>query len=270
LLGAQHIIAELFAETADVRACVRHYFWDHAKLATSKSDKSKQGDSSDFKDYFQFEESVRTIPAHRILAINRGEKDNELSVKFVYDPEGAQRAALDRAPIPTGDPAAPAMGHGPEALAAHPHAEFLRTALLDALTRLIGPSLEREIRRELTSVAEEHAVHVFGRNLRSLLLAPPLRHRRVLAVDPAFKHGCKLAALDETGTPLEYAIIFPHTSAPKRAEGKLKLEELIRRHQTDVVAIGNGTACRETEEFVAELITELETRRNQPAAPAAA
>src|SRR5205823_8109243 len=133
-----------------------------------------------------------------------------------------------------------------------PHAAFVRTALDDALGRLLMPSLEREIRNELTDEAESHAVTVFARNLRSLLLQPPLRGRRVLALDPGFRTGCKVAALDEHGTLLEETVIFPHSPQNKKAEAKLKLEELIRRHQTPVIAIGNGTACRETEEVVSE------------------
>src|SRR5262249_53159231 len=133
-------------------------------------------------------------------------------------------------------------------LADHPHAEFLKTVAADALVRLLLPSLEREVRRELTEEAEMHAVKVFARNLRNLLLQPPLQHRRVLAIDPGFRTGCKLASLDETGNLLEDAVIFPHPPQNKKADAKLKLEELVRKHQLQIIAIGNGTACRETEE----------------------
>ncbi len=129
---------------------------------------------------------------------------------------------------------------------------------------MLVPSLEREIRRELTHKAENHAVVVFARNLRSKLLAAPLRGKRVLAIDPAFRTGCKLAVLDETGNLLADGVIFPHAPQNKKAESKARLEELVCRHQVSVIAIGNGTACRETEELVSELLAHLEARRNNP------
>jgi uncharacterized protein len=154
-----------------------------------------------------------------------------------------------------------------ELLQQHPHAEFIRKVTDDALARLILPSLEREIRRELTRVAEDHAVMVFARNLRALLLQPPLRGRRVLAVDPGFRTGCKVACLDETGNLLEDGVVFPHPPQNKRAEALARLEELVRRHQVQVAAIGNGTACRETEEVISELIARLENPSAVPPPP---
>lgn len=255
LLGVQHILAELIAETADVRAAVRHVLWDTAKIMTTKSEKLAENQGREYKSYFAFTEAVKQIPPHRILAINRGEKENALSVKLDFDAEAVQRAALSQLP-----------------LEGHPQADFLRAVAADALTRLLLPSLEREIRKELTIRAEGHAVKVFARNLRSLLLAPPLRGKRVLAIDPGFRTGCKVAALDETGNLQDHAVIFPHPPQNRRAEAKAKLEELVRRHQASVIAIGNGTACRETEELVSELIADLEKRRQggtaeAPAAP---
>jgi uncharacterized protein len=250
LAGVQHILAEQISEMAEVRAPVRFYLWDHAKLTTTKSEKVKEGEGTDFKDYFKFEESIRTVPPHRILAINRGEKENALQVKLEFDRAFVQRIALDKLP-----------------LAGHPHAVFLECVTTDALDRLVLPSLEREIRRELTGHAEDHAVNVFARNLRSLLLAPPLRQRRVLAIDPGFRTGCKLAVLDEIGTLLEDGVVFPHPPQNKKEEARRKLEELVRKHQVQVIAIGNGTAGRETEELVSELLAALEARRRgeQPA-----
>jgi uncharacterized protein len=358
LEGVRHILAELVAESADVRSAVRNVLWDTGKLCTSKSEKLAEGQGLEYKDYFQFTEPLRHIPPHRVLAINRGEKENALQVKLEWDSELGLQIALERLPLPlpgslpplpetaappltpsaaapsepaaptvaASEPTAPAVAAGeptatpeagepvpstdpsgepaaltaelvqtpdvdaippssavespapaeasPEAprsvitplpqraevLANHPHVDFLREVTLDALTRLLVPSLEREIRRELRSRAEDHAVSVFARNLRSKLLAAPLRGKRVLAIDPGFRTGCKLAALDEIGNPLEDAVIYPHTSG-KRSEAKTKLEELVRKHQVQVIAIGNGTACRETEEFVSELISDLEARR---------
>ena len=136
---------------------------------------------------------------------------------------------------------------------------MLREVTRDALTRLLVPTLEREIRRELKIRAEDHAVEVFARNLRSKLLAAPLRGKRVLAIDPGFRTGCKLAVLDEIGNLLEDGVIFPHTGN-KRDEAKAKVEEQVRKHQVQVIAIGNGTACRETEELVSELLADLDAR----------
>jgi transcriptional accessory protein Tex/SPT6 len=259
LAGVGHVLAEHIAETAEVRAAVRDVLWDSGKIGTTKSEKLHEGQGREYKSYFQFTEAVKHIPPHRILAINRGEKENALAVKVDFDQAGVQKAALDRLP-----------------LADHPHADFLRTVTGDALTRLLLPSLEREIRKELTMRAEAHAVSVFARNLRSLLLAPPLRGRRVLAIDPGFRTGCKVAALDEHGNLLEEGVIFPHPPQNRKGEARTRLEELVRKHQAPVVAIGNGTACRETEEVVSELIADIEKRRAEGtlsmplAAPAAA
>jgi transcriptional accessory protein Tex/SPT6 len=308
LQGVGHILAEQVSETADVRAAVRALLWETAKLTTGKSETLAEGQGLEYKDYFQFTEPVRHIPPHRILAINRGEKEGALKGRLEWDAEAVRKAALAKLPL----------DH-------HPHAEFLRAVTEDALGRLLLPSLEREIRRELTEESEEHAVRVFARNLRSLLLQPPLRGRRALAIDPGYRTGCKLAALDEVGNLLEEGVIYPFgrgdrgkgkgdrargekhepprsekqepppASAPEavpqasapdtapppeaqpvelpapameappappappppapREVAKTKLEELIRKHQLNVIAIGNGTACRETEELISELIS---------------
>jgi uncharacterized protein len=256
LAGVQHILAEQIAETADVRAAVRAILWDTGKLTTTKNENLAEGQGLEYKDYFQFTEPVRHIPPHRILAINRGEKEGPLRAKLEWQQEAVQQALFtgvgDRPPLLP--------------LADHPHADFLRRVAEDALTRLLVPSLEREVRRELTDRAESHAVTVFARNLRSLLLQPPLRGRRVLAIDPGFRTGCKLAALDETGNLLEDGVIFPHQPQNRKAEAKAKLETLVRKQAIHVVAIGNGTACRETEELVSDLIDVL-SGKTPPAPP---
>jgi uncharacterized protein len=354
LLGMQHILAERVAETADVRAVVRSVLWETGKLCSAKSEKLAEGQGLDYKDYFQFTESVRQIPPHRILALNRGEKEGSLKVKLEWNVEAVQRVAIRalaenllraaEAPVPAPvpvpappraepaaasempvpempppeaaaapapsevTPPAPAAADAPAPAAAEtalaatpkadigdappvppapppapiemtgeplcadsayrsPHATFLKAVADDALTRLLLPSLEREIRRELTDEAEAHAVSVFARNLRSLLLAPPLRSRRVLAIDPGFRTGCKVAALDDVGSLLEEAVVFPHQPQNKKDEAKVKLAELILKHQLNVVAIGNGTACRETEELISDLIAFFEKRRHPEACP---
>jgi uncharacterized protein len=195
-----------------------------------------------FRDYFNYSEEIRRIPPHRVLAINRGERARVLRVKIEADLE-AMHAALEEMLVPPG----------------HPHADYLRGCARDALARLILPALEREIRRELADRAESHAVVVFAKNLRNLLLQPPIHNRAVLAVDPGFKSGCKLVALDQFGNVLGHDAIFLVGKPERRDEAKQKSLDLIRRFQLGVVAIGNGTACREAEEFFAELI-EAELR----------
>ncbi|GIW78732.1 MAG: hypothetical protein KatS3mg105_0539 [Gemmatales bacterium] len=238
--GVTHILSEMIAEHASVRSAVRGIAWDTGKLSTSRSEQLAEGKGNEFKDYFQFTESVRSIPPHRILAINRGEKEKALTVRFEFDREAAKNAAAEK--LSLGD---------------HPHAAFLQQVLDDAFERLLIPSLEREIRRDLTERAHNHAVSVFARNLRSLLLQPPLSGRRILAIDPGFRTGCKLAALDEYGNVLAHDVMYPHAPQKRAADAKLLMQYLIRKHQLDLIAIGNGTACRETEELVAELIAEL-------------
>lgn len=443
-LGVMHILAEMIAETAEVRAAVRQVLWETGEIHAAKSDKVGEGQGLEFKGYFQFKEAARQIPPHRILAINRGEKEGVLKVRLEWQQERARQNALHPLaehllkvvgqtppppPAPPAEPTAapdaaappvaeehpPALtsdvglamtGEIPPAAEAHPHhgeaphaeqpaappapaeppsaplvasltpgeprppvtltgeplvveiefrsphAEFLKQALDDALQRLLGPSLEREVRGELTDEAEGHAVSVFARNLRSLLLQPPMHAKRVLAVDPG-RGACKLAALDEYGNLLESLVIHPFggggkkrerkgpaaqeqapapeaapaapvaeaaggepasplepiseaagaepvapevvagppetpppapevppseqpsvpapeaaaqappsppaEAAPprdRRAEAKTQLRELVAQHNLDVVALGNGTGCRETEELISELIAE--------------
>ncbi|MFQ3651444.1 MAG: Tex-like N-terminal domain-containing protein [Gemmataceae bacterium] len=279
LEGAGHIISEMIADAAEIRGAIRHVMWESGGLVTRRNEKLPEGQGQEYREYFQFAEGLKVIPPHRILAINRGEKDNALTVTIDWDLPGGRAFALERIPLPRKAEPAPEpppsdtpsgrerrprfVSRLPD-LEAHPHRDFIEHCFDDALSRLLVPSLEREIRRELTQRAEAHAVQVFARNLRSKLLAPPLRHKRILAIDPAFRTGCKLAVLDETGNLLAEGVIYPHQPQNKKEAARRKLEELIRRYQIQVIAIGNGTACRETEELVAELIADLEDRRLHP------
>jgi uncharacterized protein len=209
----------------------------HAKKEAKKR-KLEERRIKAFRDYFNYSEDIKKIPPHRVLAINRAERAKVLRVRIECD-EAAMVFAMDEILVPPG----------------HPHADFLRGAARDALNRLVLPALEREARRELTDRAESHAVSVFARNLRNLLLQPPVHHRRVLAVDPGFKSGCKLAALDQFGNLLGHDVIMLVGSKPERKEeAKQKVLGFIGQHELTVVAIGNGTACRETEEFFAEML----------------
>ena len=236
LLGVGHILAEDFSEQAELRQRLRRIVKRTGKLISVKTEIAEQ-QGKEFRDYFEYQEQLGKIPPHRILAINRGEKAKMLRVRIDADSDELQRTA-DELLVP----------------AEHPHAEFLRGCARDALARLVLPSLEREIRRELTENAETHAVGVFAKNLRNLLLQPPVRGRRVLAVDPGFKSGCKLAVLDEFGNLVDHAVVHLIGKAEKKAEARAKLAELIKTHNVSAAALGNGTACRETEEVLAELV----------------
>ncbi len=236
LLGVGHILAEHISERADLRQRLRQILKRTGKLMCTRGEgdeKLAQG----FRDYFEFSDLLDRIPEHRVLAINRGEKAKALRVKVDADLE-AMQAAVDEMVCE----------------AEHPHVEFLRGCGRDALARLVFPSLEREVRRELTDWAEAHAVEVFARNLRNLLLQKPVRGRRVLAIDPGFKSGCKLAALDEFGNLLDQAVIHLVGKPERKQQGREKLAEMINTHQLSLVAIGNGTACRESEELISELL----------------
>ena len=190
-----------------------------------------------FKDYFDFQEPISKIPPHRVLAINRGERAKILRVKLEADVESLFASAEKM--LVQQD---------------HPHSDFLRNCVRDALCRLLIPSLEREVRREMTERAEEHAVGVFAQNLRKLLLQPPVHGHRVLAVDPGFRSGCKLIALDEFGRVLGHEVVHVIGKDQRIKEGRAKLAQLVRTHKLSVVAIGNGTACRETEQFVVSVM----------------
>lgn len=213
-------------------------------LKKKKKKKKKVVAENAFKDYYDFAEPLGKIPPHRILAINRGERAKAIRVKVEADVE--------------------AMATEAETFLVredHPHAVFLKGCVRDALTRLILPSLEREARRELTERAEEHAVDVFVRNLRKLLLQPPVHGRRVLAIDPGFKSGCKLVVLDEFGNVLGHSMIYVIGKDERHEKARTRLADIVKQYNVSVIAIGNGTGCRETEQLVADVLaSELKDR----------
>ncbi len=214
--------------------------------ASKKEQKKKARERIEkaFSDYFDYGEELKKIPPHRILAINRGERAKVLRVKLECD-IAAMHGVLDELCLPE----------------ENPHADFLRGCARDALARLILPSLERELRRELTDRSELHAVGVFARNLRNLLLQPPVNDRRILAVDPGYRSGCKLVALDQFGNVLAHDVIFLVGKAERKEKARRIIAELVERYKLTVVTIGNGSACREAEDFFAELIVgELKDR----------
>jgi len=209
-----------------------------------KKKKAEERKQKAFRDYYEYSEEIRKIPPHRVLAINRGERARVLRVKLDCD-LAAMDQAVEETCVPPG----------------HPHADLLRGCARDALTRLILPSLEREIRREMTERAEMHAVGVFARNLRNLLLVSPVRDRRILAVDPGYKSGCKLVAIDQFGNVLGHNTMYLVGKPERREEARRTVATMIDQYELSVVAVGNGTACRPTEEFIGEMLaTELKEK----------
>ncbi|MDR1925589.1 MAG: helix-hairpin-helix domain-containing protein [Planctomycetaceae bacterium] len=192
-----------------------------------------------FSDYFDFSCSVTNIPAHRILAFNRGERERVLRVDIEVNEDKIVGAVCDLV-VPKD----------------HKFAEFLSGCLRDAVHRLLIPMLERELRLDMTEYAEEHSVHIFAKNLRGVLLQPPLHRKRVIAIDPGFKHGCKIVPLDEFGNVLDFATIYLANGSDRKLAAIKKLAELIKKYKSEVIAIGNGTGCRETEQAVSKLISD--------------
>ncbi|VTS04316.1 Tex-like N-terminal domain-containing protein [Tuwongella immobilis] len=244
LSGAKILLAQYVAELPELRGAIRHVILESGKLLASKAETVAEGQGQEFRDYFAFSESVKQMPPHRILAVNRGEREKILKVKLEWDHERVSQIIAEQTAFPE-----------------HPHRELIQSVVADAIQRVLVPALESELRRDLTEKAQEHAVSIFARNLRSLLLQPPLEPKRVLAIDPGLRNGCKIVAMDQTGAFLEEATIYPHAPQNKKADARRRLEELIRKHQIQVIAIGNGTACRETEQLVADLIADIDARR---------
>ncbi|MDZ7314504.1 MAG: RNA-binding transcriptional accessory protein [candidate division KSB1 bacterium] len=241
LAGARDIVAELISEDAAVRRTIRELTQQKGVLTAEARDPQNVGE---YEVYKNFSESLKTIPAYRVLAINRGERENFLRVA-VETPEAEMIQAVEAA-YPANEKSL--------------FADELRSAVADAYRRLIAPSIEREMRALLTEAADKHAIEVFARNLRALLMTPPLKGHRILGIDPGYRTGCKVAVIDETGKYLEGATIYPHAPQNHWAEAKEIVRGLIERHGADVIAIGNGTASRETEKLAAEIIAESDRK----------
>lgn len=235
--GAMDILAENMADDATIRSWVRRYTMDHAMLTSEAKDAEQE---SVYENYYSYRELAKKMPPHRILAINRGERENILKV------------GLEVSADPIHHFMARQVIQGASVVK-----DVLTAVIEDAYKRLIAPSIEREIRAELTEKGENQAISIFSGNLRSLLLQPPVKGRCVLGVDPAYRTGCKLAVVDDTGKLLEVAVTYPTPPNNKRKEAAEKFRELITKYGIQLIVIGNGTASRETEQFVAEVIGEL-------------
>ncbi|RCF81185.1 Tex family protein [Enterococcus faecium] len=243
LHGAHEIIAEQVSDNAKFRTWIRSYTYNKGMYVSNVKD--EQADEKGvYEMYYDFAEPVHKMVSHRILATNRGEKEDILKVFFQVD-EAAILAYLDRQIVK--NPASPSSS-------------FVREAYQDSYKRFIQPAIERELRNELTEKADEQAIAIFGENLRNLLLQPPLKGKVVLGFDPAYRTGCKLAVVDATGKVLAIEVIYPHKPAAqaKREAAGPAFIQLINKYQVDMVAIGNGTASRESELFVAEQLKSVD------------
>ncbi|MDR1631063.1 MAG: RNA-binding transcriptional accessory protein [Oscillospiraceae bacterium] len=236
LQGAMDIIAEQLSDDAELRRVLREYVQKTGVLAA----KAAKEEDSVFRLYYDFSEAVSKIPSHRILAINRGEKEEFLKVGVELEHEKIL-TAIERRVLKQPCPAT----------------EYVRAAAADAWKRLIFPSLERETRAALTEKATEQAIRMFGLNLKPLLLQPPVRGKVVLGLDPAYRTGCKTAVVDPTGKVLATAVIYPTPPHNKIEEAEKTVRSLIARHGVEVISIGNGTASKETEVFAANLIAKI-------------
>lgn len=242
IAGAQDILAELFADDADIREKARRMTRDTGMLETAAK-KGHEDEKQVFQMYYEYSEAIKKIVPHRILAINRGEKEGVLKVAVVPPIDRIIRLMKDKW-MKTGNSAA----------------KEVEAAIEDSYKRLIQPSIEREIRAELSEKGETQAIHIFSENLRNLLLQPPMKDKMVLGVDPAYRTGCKLAVIDETGKLLEVAVIYPHPPRSDHQGAKKTLKRLTDAYPIEIMAIGNGTASRETEQFVADFIGETSNK----------
>lgn len=240
IAGAQDIIAELISDDAELRKWIRDEIFKAGKLISTVKNAEKD-EKAIFEMYYEYEEPVHKIVPHRVLALNRGEKEDILRISiqpridFII-------SHLERKIIKNNQSEV---------------AELLKAAIEDGFKRLILPSIEREIRKELTEKAEDQAIHIFSENLRNLLLQPPLKGKVVLALDPAYRTGCKLAIIDETGKVMDISVIYPHPPVAKKEAARAKTMEILQRFDVEIVAIGNGTASRESEQFIADILKEV-------------
>ncbi len=245
LAGAKDIIAENISDNPTYRKEIKRYCYRDGVITTESNSKNDEGeDVSTYKMYFDFNEKVNKIPSHRILAINRAEKENAIKLK-IQKPEENIIDFMERDIIKDKN---------------SKYANILEDTVEDSFKRLIEPSVEREIRSDLTEKAEEKAIKVFGQNAKQLLMGAPLKGLTVMGFDPAYRTGCKIAVIDETGKLLATTTVYPTEPQNKVEEAKKELKELINKYDINMIAIGNGTASRESEKFVADMISEIDKK----------
>lgn len=237
--GAKYIIAEYISDNAYYRKWIRNDIYNNSKIVTKKK-KNAVDEKKVYEMYYDYSEDVKYIKPHRVLAVNRGEKEGVLSVSLEYNKEYIYNY-LEKKLI---------KDENSEC------AIYVKDAIVDSYKRLIGPSVEREIRSELTEKSEEGAIEVFAKNLENYLLTPPMKDKMILGLDPAYRTGCKLAVIDYTGQMLDIKVIYPHEPKNDFEESKKIVLDLIDKYNIDVIAIGNGTASRESETFIANVIKD--------------
>lgn len=240
LQGAMDIIAERISDEAEYRAYIRQATFEEGKLVSTAKDTKVQ---SVYEMYYDFEEPVSKVAGHRVLALNRGENEKILTVKIEAPTERILRFLEKKVITKDNENTTPA----------------LQETVADSYSRLIAPAIERDLRNELTEKAEDGAISVFGKNLEQLLMQPPIAGKVVLGWDPAFRTGCKLAVVDATGKVLDTKVIYPTAPQNKVEEAKKELKKLISKYQVSLISVGNGTASRESEQVIVELIKELDT-----------
>ena len=238
--GALDIIAESVSDNADYRAYIREATYNEGKITSQAKDEKAQ---SVYEMYYDFEEPVNKVAGHRVLALNRGENEKILTVKIVAPEEQIIRYLEKKVITSDNENTTPA----------------LQQAIADSYNRLIAPAIERDIRNELTEKAEDGAITVFGKNLEQLLMQPPIAGKVVLGWDPAFRTGCKLAVVDATGKVLDTKVIYPTAPQNKVEESKAELKKIIKKYNVNLISVGNGTASRESEQVIVELLKELDT-----------
>lgn len=246
LAGAHEILAEAISEMVTVRAWLRNFTHNHGQLVTSlKKDGEEKDELKTYKQYYDFTGAVKDLNSYQVLAINRGEKEDVLSVKLAVDEEAVLNYLKFRLIRTKKENQA---------------TNFIEEAAADAYKRFLGPAIERELRRQLTDDADQQAIKVFGENLYHLLMQAPIKGKVVLGFDPAYRTGCKLAVLDENGKFLTKAVIYPHNPAPEkqRAAAEGEFIDLLEKYHVEMIAIGNGTASRESEQFVASALKKID------------
>ena len=236
--GAKDIACEIISDNAEIRKALRDETAKNGVIISKAADEEKD-EKKVYEMYYDYTEAVKTAASHRILALNRGEKEGVLAVKIETDNERLKNIVRRKVVNKNSNTA-----------------HILEEIIDDSLKRLIMPSVEREIRNSLKETSEEKAISVFGKNLKQLLLQPPIKDKVVLAIDPAYRTGCKIAVIDKTGKPLETGVVYPTPPQNKKEEAKKKLLSLIDKYGVELISIGNGTASRESELFTAEMIKE--------------
>ncbi|AZV55333.1 Tex family protein [Clostridium sp. AWRP] len=242
LAGAVDIISEVISDEAKYRKWIRKFVWENGIIET----KGESKEPTPYEMYYDYREAVKSIPPHRILAINRGEKEKVLSVKISCDMENIEIYLKNQS----------LRGNNITDT-------YIEKSVEDSLKRLIYPSIEREIRSQLTDMGEEGAIKIFKANLKALLMQSPIKGKNVLGYDPGFRNGCKIAVLDDTGKLLDTAIVYA-TAPQNDVEGSIKkLKELVYKHDVNVISLGNGTASRESEELIGKLIKEVKEEKGK-------